>query len=482
MFGQADIIGLLPELILAGLAMLYLIVGVSLRKIGPRVFAGLAIGALLAALGVTIFGISSPDAQGSVFGGAFVVDSFSVVGRSIIYVAAGIALAMATRHFDDEKLWKFEYPILVMLACVGMGLMVSAQDLIAVYMGIELQSLSLYIMAAFNRDSRRSTEAGLKYFVLGALSSGMLLYGASLVYGFTGQTSFSGIAAMAGEADNVVGLTFGLVFLIAGLAFKVSAAPFHMWTPDVYEGAPTPVTAFFAAAPKIAAMFLFVRILIEAFPSLLDQWQPVLWIAAALSMIIGAVSALVQTNIKRLMAYSSIGHVGYALIGLTAGTEAGVQAVVFYLAIYAIMTLGTFACILSMRRPEGMTENIEDLSGLSQSQPGLALAFTLLFLSLAGIPPLLGFFGKFAVFMAGIEAELYILSVIGVLSSVVATFYYLGVIRTIWFSEPAPAFARNVGGSISMTAWASALIVAFGLIFLIRPLTSLASYAAQALF
>lgn len=475
----SDLHALAPELLLSGAAMVLLLLGVFMPRDRMRLIAVAAIAAFFGAILLAVF---ATPATGTVFGGAFAADTFAQVGRVFVYTTCILSLLLSLAFFERERLAKFEYPVLVLLAAVGMGLMVSANDLIAVYMGIELQSLALYVMAAFNRDSRRSTEAGLKYFVLGALSSGLLLYGASLIYGFTGSVEFSGIAAALDDGATTVGVAFGLVFLIAGLAFKVSGAPFHMWTPDVYEGAPTPVTAFFAAAPKFAAMLLFVRVMTEAFPSILAQWQPILWLIAALSMLVGAVFALMQTNIKRLMAYSSIGHVGYALIGLVAGTETGVAAVVSYLGIYVLMTLGTFACILCMRRPEGMAENISDLSGLMRTRPGLGLAFTVLFFSLAGIPPMLGFFAKLAVFTAGIEAGLMILVLIGVVSSVIATFYYLGVIRAIWFAEPAPAFVADTRSLSAVTASVIAVVVVGGLIVIVGPLYQLAETAARALF
>ncbi|RFB04228.1 NADH-quinone oxidoreductase subunit NuoN [Parvularcula marina] len=476
---RQDLLALGPELFLAIVSMVLLIVGVSFK--GSRL-REMTLAACAALAGALLIALNGMPPEGAAFGGSFVTDAFSVVGRIFIYSAGIVSLLMSVLFLDKEKLGRFEYPILVLLATIGMGLMVSAQDLIAVYMGIELQSLSLYILAAFNRGSRRSTEAGLKYFVLGALSSGLLLYGMSLIYGFTGALQFGEIARHALDSDHQVAISFGLVFMLAGLAFKVSGAPFHMWTPDVYEGAPTPVTAYFAAAPKVAGMFLFVRVMLEAFPTILDQWQPVVWLIAALSMIVGSLSALMQTNIKRLMAYSSIGHVGYALIGLAAGTQAGAQGVVVYLGIYLVMTLGTFACILSMRRPEGMAENISDLSGLMQTRPGLGLAFTALFLSLAGIPPFLGFFAKFAVFSAGVDAGLYILTIVGVVTSVISTFYYLSVIRTIWFNDPAPQFVSNRGMAVTMTASGAALLITVGLLFLIRPLYDWAALAAASLF
>lgn len=476
---RQDLLALAPELFLAVVAMGLLVIGVTTPLGRLRQMTVIACVALLGALAILLF--VEVD-QGSAFGGSFAADAFSTLGRVFLYVGAIISLLISVLFLDREKIGRFEYPILILLSVIGMGLMVSAQDLIAVYLGIELQSLALYILAAFNRNSRRSTEAGLKYFVLGALSSGLLLYGMSLIYGFTGALQFEVIAQQTADSEATVAISFGLVFMLAGLAFKVSAAPFHMWTPDVYEGAPSPVTAFFAAVPKIAGMMLFVRVMLEAFPTILDQWQPVIWLMAALSMVVGSLSALMQTNIKRLMAYSSIGHVGYALIGLAAGTATGATGVIVYLGIYLLMTLGVFACILSMRRSEGMTENISDLSGLIQTRPGLALAFTALFLSLAGIPPFMGFFAKFAVFSAGVESGLYILTIIGVVASVIATFYYLSVISKIWFSEPAPEFLRQRDIAVPFTATAAALIMTVGLLFLNAPLFRWAEMAAASLF
>jgi NADH-quinone oxidoreductase subunit N len=314
--------------------------------------------------------------------------------------------------------------------------MISANDLIALYVGLELQSLSLYVIAAMKRDQLRSTEAGLKYFVLGALSSGLLLYGCSLIYGFAGTTSFESLADQLGVVEEApIGLIVGLVFLSAGLAFKVSAVPFHMWTPDVYEGAPTPVTAFFAVAPKIAAMALLLRVMLGPFGDLVEEWRQIVWAISVGSMVLGALAAIAQTNIKRLMAYSSIGHVGYALMGLAAGTEQGAGAVMLYLAIYLVMNVGTFACILSMKVNDRMVENISDLAGLSKARPGMAFAMMLFMFSLAGIPPLAGFFGKFFVFAAAIDQGLIYLAIIGALASVISAFYYLRIIKVMYFDE-----------------------------------------------
>jgi len=378
------------------------------------------------------------------------------------------------------RLMKFEYPILIVLATAGMLMMISANDLIALYLGLELQSLALYVIAAFRTDSVRSSEAGLKYFVLGALSSGMLLYGCSLIYGFTGTTGFSGIAAAASPGEQNLGLIFGLVFFMAGLAFKISAVPFHMWTPDVYEGSPTPVTAFFASAPKIAAMAMFLRAVLTAFPEITHQWQQIVVFISIASMVLGAFAAIGQSNIKRLMAYSSIGHMGFALVGLATGDLAGTQAVIVYLVIYLVMNLGVFACILSMRRSDGMVEEIEELAGLSRNSPIMAFLLAMLMFSLAGIPPLAGFFAKFYVFLAAINAGLYTLSVIGVLSSVVGTYYYLRIIKIMYFDEPAEKFEPMPGALQGVLAISGLLVIFF--FAYPAPLVAAANAAAKSLF
>ncbi len=469
----------LPEVFIAITTMALLLFGVFNGGRFIREIGWAAIGILVLASYMVLFGTAATTAD--LFDGAFATDGFAKFSKVVIYMAAAVSIFMSRYFMAREKIERFEYPVLILLATLGMSLMVSATDLISVYMGIELQSLSLYILATFNRDSRRSTEAGLKYFVLGALSSCLLLYGASLVYGFTGATNFSAIAA-AGLSTNTAGLIMGLVFLVSGLAFKVSAAPFHMWTPDVYEGSPTPVTAFFAAAPKFAGMALFARIMVEAFPGIIEQWQSVIVLISILSMAIGAFSAIVQTNIKRLMAYSSIGHMGYALMGVAAGTEQGVSSVLIYMSIYLVMTLGTFACILAMRRPEGMAENISDLSGLSRTQPLLALMFTIFFFSLMGIPPLAGFFAKFYVFIAAIDAGLYWLAIAGAVTSAVAAFYYLSVIVKIWVHDPAPEFDRSVGQSVKVVAAIATILMVVGIFTIVPMLSNYAGTAASALF
>lgn len=470
-----------PELALAIGAMALLITGVFLGdKAAPKI--SIAAVALLAIAGVLVFVTPGGGATASLFDGAFRIDAFSAFCKILIYGAAGFAILMSDRYLAGEKLGRFEYPVLIVLAALGMSMMVSASDLISLYMGLETQSLALYILAAFNRDSRRSTEAGLKYFVLGALSSCLLLYGASLVYGFTGSTVFTEIAKAASLSGNNAGLVIGLVFMISGLAFKVSAAPFHMWTPDVYEGSPTPVTAFFAAAPKLAAMALFTRVLMSSFPGVLDDWQPVIALIALASMLVGAFSAIAQTNIKRLMAYSSIGHMGYALIGLASGSSAGVSSVLIYMAIYIVMTVGTFAIILMMRRRGGMTENISDLAGLSRTNMPMALILTVLLFSLAGVPPTAGFFGKWYVFLAAVDAGLIWLAVAGVLASAVSAFYYLRVVWFMWFDDPAPAFERDHGPALGFAAWGSALLMFPVLTVAMGYLRQVAETAAASLF
>ncbi|MCF6321715.1 MAG: NADH-quinone oxidoreductase subunit NuoN [Rhizobiaceae bacterium] len=466
----------LPELILAIGSMVLLMIGAYSGGKATGLVSGLA----MALLVVAGFILLTTEGTGTVFHGAFILDEFAIFMKMLVLTGSVVAIAMSVNFMKREQFDKFEFPVLIVLATLGMMLMVSANDMITLYLGIELQSLSLYVLAAINRDSVRSTEAGLKYFVLGALSSGMLLYGVSLIYGFTGQTNFTGIAeAMAGSGRSL-GLIFGLVFLVAGLAFKISVVPFHMWTPDVYEGSPTPVTAFFSAAPKVAAMALFIRVVIDAFEPISKDWQQIIVFISIASMVLGAFAAIGQTNIKRLMAYSSIGHMGFALVGLAAGTQAGINGVILYMVIYLAMTLGTFACILAMRRKSGMVEEIKDLSGLAKNNPVLALFMTLLMFSLAGIPPLAGFFAKYFVFLAAIEAELYALAIIGVLSSVVGAFYYLRIIKIMWFDEGEDSFVP-MSGELKLVLGASGIFVT--LFYLVAgPIFAATSGAASSLF
>src|SRR6202022_1876553 len=421
-----DIAPALSEIILAAGAMALLIFGAISGEKSTRTVSWLAIAVLIIALIVS-------SAQGGErhlgFYGMFVTDAFALFMKALVLIGSAVTVLMGMRYNEDQGIARFEFPVLVLLSTTGMMVMISANDLITLYVGLELQNLALYVVAAFNRDSTRSTEAGLKYFVLGALSSGMLLYGASLIYGFTGTVSFSGIAAAAKTGD--VGIVFGLVFLLAGLCFKVSAVPFHMWTPDVYEGAPTPVTAFFASAPKVAALAVFTRVALTAFPGIVSQWQQIVVFVAIASMALGSFAAIGQKNIKRLMAYSSIGHMGFALVGLAAGTAEGAQGVLVYISIYVAMTLGSFAVILTMKRDGQHVENISDFAGLSRTNPLLAFFFAMLLFSLAGIPPLAGFFAKWYVFVAAIKAGLFTLAVVGVLTSVVGAYYYLSIIKVV---------------------------------------------------
>lgn len=426
-------IGLLtPEMILAGGAMALLMVGVFFTSDRASKLVYLASIALLVVAGfASLFWTGE---GGTAFSGAFIFDDLAKFSKVAVALTAAMALILAMPYLEAEKLMKIEYPILALLAVTGMTVMVSANDLISMYMGIELSALALYVLAAFNRDSLRASEAGLKYFVLGALSSGLLLYGSSLVYGFTGATGFEQIAAAVDGGTNV-GLTFGLVFIICGLAFKVSAAPFHMWTPDVYEGAPTPVTAFFATAPKFAAIVLMARVLVEPFGAVVDDWRDVIWIIAVLSMGVGAFGALTQENIKRLMAYSSIGNMGYALVAIAAASQTGLWALLVFMSLYMIGVVGAFGAVLSMRTREGMVENVSDLAGLAQRNPGLGWSITALMFSIGGLPFMVGFFGKFFVIYAAVQADLIILSVLAVLFSVVSAAYYLRVVKVIWFDS-----------------------------------------------
>ena len=478
-----DSLRLVPELFLAGAIIFLLMYGVfsgdsKTRSVGILAFFSLAAVAFLV--------FRMPGGAGNAFADQFQSDSFTRYAKLLVLLGSGSCMLLSLRFVERNGMARFEFPVLFLFATLGMMMMVSANDLMSLYMGLELQSLALYVVAAFKRDTLRSTEAGLKYFVLGALSSGMLLYGISLVYGFVGTTNFDqlyGTIATLREssAGLPVGLVIGLVFVAAGLAFKVSAVPFHMWTPDVYEGAPTIVTAFFATAPKIAALALFIRVMSEPFHALTDQWQQILVFVSLASMILGAFAALSQSNIKRLMAYSSIGHVGYALVGLAAGTQAGVEAVIIYITIYLIMNIGTFACILCMRRDGRMVEGISDLAGLSKSQPMMALALCIFMFSMAGIPPLLGFWGKWYVFAAALDAGLTMLVVIGVLTSVVGAFYYIRIIKIMYFDEAAEPFDGDNGIESNLIIAGSALAIV-GLFVFLSPLENAAKLAASAVF
>ena len=469
------LVTLLPEFVLAIGAMALLMLGVYHPTRSSRVTDVAAIGLLVIA-GVIV--VLLPAGKLTAFGGSFIVDDFARFLKILALFGSAAAIAMSLDYHAHEKQQKFEYSVLILLSTLGMLMLISSADLIALYLGLELMSLPLYVVAASNRDSLRSTEAGLKYFVLGALSSGMLLYGASLIYGFTGTVSFTGIARAASAGG--IGLIFGIVFLFAGFCFKVSAVPFHMWTPDVYEGAPTPVTAFFAAAPKVAGLAMFVRATVMAFPSITPQWQQIVVFVSLASMTLGSFAAIGQRNIKRLMAYSSIAHMGFALIGLAAGTSEGVQGVLVYVAVYVTMTLGVFAVILSMRRSTGMVESIDQLAGLARTHPTMAFFLAMLLFSMAGVPPLAGFFAKFYVFLAAIKAGLYVLAVLGVLASVVGAYYYLAIIKVMYFDEPTGSFERMPYELRAVLA----ICGLFNIFFFVypAPLIGMASAAAHSLF
>ena len=462
----------LPELILAVGALVLLLVG-AIR--GER-SSGLVTELAIVVLGVAfLIDIGTPSHDVMVFNGAFLDDPFGRFMKALALFGSVVTLVMSISFLKQEGIDQFEYPVLIIIATLGMMVLISANSLIALYLGFELMSLALYVLAAFHRDDVRASEAGLKYLVLGALSSGMLLYGASLIYGFAGTVSFGGIAAaLQGHAQ--IGIVFGLVFLSAGLAFKMSTVPFHMWTPDVYEGAPTPVTAFFATAPKAAAVAITVRVMMTAFPGIVTQWQQIIIFISIASMALGSFSAIGQTNIKRLMAYSAIGHMGFALVGLAAGTEAGVDGILVYLAIYLVMTLGTFAAIMSMRRNGINIETMADLAGLGQTKPAMAFFLAMLMFSLAGIPPLAGFFAKFYVFQAAIQANLYGLAVLGVLSSVVAAYYYLRIVKMMYFDPPVGTFDRQ-SPAVSVVLGATSLAT---LLFWMYPAPIMVSAAAAA--
>lgn len=468
----------IPELILAVGALVLLMIGVFSGERSCRMVSVLAMIVLAAAALWLIF----LPSEGLAYGGVFLSDGFGRFMKITALVGSIAALFMSLGLAKENQLDKFEFPVLLVLCTLGILLMISANDLISLYLGLELQSLAIYVVAAINRDSVKSTEAGLKYFVLGALSSGMLLYGMSLVYGFTGHTQFAAIAqALSVDGARSLGLIFGLVFILAGIAFKISAVPFHMWTPDVYEGAPTPVTAFLASAPKVAAMAMLTRIVITAFQPVVADWQQVVVFISIASMLLGSFAAIGQKNIKRLMAYSSIGHMGYALVGLAAGNQTGVSGVMLYMVIYMVMTLGGFAIIMSMRRKDGtVVEEVNDLAGLSTTNPFMATVMTILMFSLAGIPPLAGFFAKYFVFVAAIEAKLYALAIIGVLASVVGAYYYLRVIKLMWFDEATGEFAR-VSGSLRLVFGLSGLFI-LAYVFIGGPIGGAAELAAATLF
>jgi NADH-quinone oxidoreductase subunit N len=466
----------LPEIILAAGVLVLVLFG-AIR--GERSAESMNIVALALLAVAFIAVLMLPSERVETMNGSFVVDAFAKFMKALTLLASAGGVILSMDYMRREGINRFEYPILIVLSTIGMLMVISANDLIALYLGLELLSLSSYVIAAFDRDNVRSTEAGLKYFVLGALSSGMLLYGASLVYGFTGSVSFPIIAStLQGNVGS--GVIFGLVFVAAGIAFKISAVPFHMWTPDVYEGSPTPVTAFFAAAPKMAGMAMATRVFIDAFPGILGQWQQIIVFISIASMALGSFAAIGQRNIKRLMAYSSIGNVGYALIGLAAGTPEGIEGVIVYMAIYLAMTLGSFACILSLRRGNVMFEKVEDLSGIARTHPVIAFCLAMMMFSLAGIPPLAGFFAKFAVFNAAIKADLVALAIIGVVTSVIGAYYYLRIVKVMYFDDPGERYDVMPTGVKLVLGLSSIFVVLFGIVP--APLVAAAGAAARSLF
>ena len=474
-----DLSVVLPELALAVYAMVALLVctyGGQDRWASALTWVTAGV---LALLGLEI---ALESGSRTAFHGAFVGDGFARFAKVVILFGSAIMLALSEDYMRRRGELKYEFPILIAMAVLGMMVMVSAGDLMSLYLGLELQSLALYVVAAFRRDSVRSTEAGLKYFVLGALSSGLLLYGASLVYGYAGATEFAAIAEVIHKEGVSMGMLFGLVFLTAGLAFKVSAAPFHMWTPDVYEGSPTPVTAFFATAPKAAAAALFVRVMYGAFGEAVHDWQQIIVFLSIASMFLGAVAAIGQTNLKRLLAYSSIGHMGFALLGLAAGTPEGASAVLTYLAIYVTMNVGVFAYVMCMERDGAAVTDIADLAGLWKTAPGHAAALGALFFSLAGIPPLVGFFGKYWVFLAAVNAGLIWLAVAGAVASVIGAFYYLRVVKVMVLDEPGQAMTGAMPLAHLAALSASAVIMTFGAAFGLFGVPEMAAAAAAGLF
>lgn len=475
-----------PELTLGIGALVLLMVGVFNGDRSLPLLTWLAV-ALYAVAGFLV--LNAAPTPVLAFDGLYIADAFSSYFKLLILGAAAVSAVLALPYLKGSSSARFEYPVLLTLGATGMCMMVSANDMLSLYVGLELQSLAAYVLAAFNRNETRSSEAGLKYFVLGALASGILLYGISLVYGFSGTTNFSALGATltGGEALQAVagrniGVLVGLVFILSGLAFKISAVPFHMWTPDVYEGAPTPVAAFFSSAPKAAAMGLLIRVTVEAFGPMHADWQQIISFVAIASMLLGAVGAIGQTNIKRLLAYSSIANIGFALIGLAASSREGIASVLFYMTVYLVMTLGSFLCVLAMRDADGKpVETIDSLAGLSRSRPGLAAAFAIFMFSLAGIPPLLGFWPKFAVFTAAMNAHLYTLAIIGVIASVIGAYYYLRIIKTMYFDEPAPAFApADSRINAAMIGVAALACSPLGMLA-ITPLVAAATHAAAAL-
>ena len=429
---------LIPEIFLSISIFSLLMIGVFIKNSFEIIYRL----SLFVIFLITLIILSGDNEPAKIFNESFTIDKFSLYSKILILISTFFVLLMSKKYIVDIKNNKFEYPIIILLSILGMFIMVSSNDLILFYLGLELQSLALYILASIDRDNIKSSEAGVKYFVLSALSSGLLLYGCSLVYGFTGSTNFEEIASNSGDFN--VGTIFGMVFILVGLAFKVSAVPFHMWTPDVYQGSPTSVTSFFSVAPKVAGIAIFIKFMYLPFQGVLNQWQYILVFMSIASMILGAVAAIGQTNIKRLMAYSSIGHIGYAIAGIAAGTENGFKSTLVYISIYIVMNIGAFACILLMKRGGKYIEEIEELSGVSKNHPMMSFGLLIILFSLAGIPPLAGFFAKFYIFMAVIESEMYTLAIVGLVTTVLSAFYYIRIIKIMYFDEPKKPFERFV--------------------------------------
>jgi len=471
---------LLPELILSIGGTILMLVAAFTGRRGSGLTSWLSVALLIAA---TFALMGAPSHAGPVFDGLIAADLFASFGKAIMFPAAAIAIIAAHGWFEHDHEHSSEYAVLIVFSAVGMSVMVSATSLVSLYVGLELQSLAAYVLASYRRSDERSAEAGLKYFVLGALASGILLYGISLLYGFTGTMNFTGLASAFGRGAPSLGLLFGLVFLLAGLAFKASVVPFHMWTPDVYEGAPTPVTAFFASAPKVAAVLLATRVCIEALGPATDAWRQIVIFAALASIFLGAVGAFGQTNIKRLLAYSSINNVGFALIGLAAAGPQGASSVLFYMAVYIVMTLGAFLCVLWMRRPDGEpVETIASLSGLSQTRPAFAAAIAIFMFSLAGIPPLFGFWPKLLVFNAAVASGYVALAVAGIVGTVVGAYYYLKIVKVMYMDDPVEPFERAREPIQGFLILLAAVIVSPLGYLLIGPLGALTDRAAGALF
>jgi NADH-quinone oxidoreductase subunit N len=473
----ASLAPIYPELVLAIGAVVLLLLGVLMKNERSGAIATLAVILLIIVGGGIVFS----NTEGIIFNGGFINDAFARYMKLLVVGGSAFTLLLSFSSAKEHGLNKFEYAVLVLLATLGMMVMVSANDLMSVYVGLELQSLALYVVAAMKRDSAKATEAGLKYFVLGALSSGMLLYGASMVYGFTGHTQLDQIVTAIVAEDRSIGLIFGMVFLLAGIAFKISAVPFHMWTPDVYEGAPTPVTAFFAAAPKVAAMALLLRVVSVSFSGITTDWQQIVIFLSIASMVLAAFAAIGQNNLKRLLAYSSIGHVGFALVGLSSGTAVGVEGVAIYMAIYMTMTVGIFAAILSLKTENGYVETITELAGLSRKRPFVAGIIAVMMFSLIGLPPLAGFFAKWQVFLAAIQQNLFVLAVIGVLASAVSAFYYLRIVKVMYFDEPVTEFAA-VPRELTFVLAVSGFLVVTYFVTVGSPLAAAARVAAGSLF